>query len=623
VLNNELAGFMTEKFGLSSRKVIRAIKKADEAQTLFENKMVLRGQEVLARLPEDKEAVVLLGRPYNTGDPLLNLSVVEKLINQDVLPIPVDYLPLQKEKILEDYPQMYWNNGQKVLSAARIIGNDEKLQAVYVTNFRCGPDSFLAHFVGEELKGKPYLELEIDEHGADAGMITRIEAYLDSLRSSRLAKTKKATPILPGVNVSSPMKGRVLYFPYLSDASYVAAAAVRSCGVESESLPMSCEESLELGRKYTSGRECFPMICTTGSFLKKLMEPGVRPEKVSFFMPDHNGPCRFGQYNKFQRIVMDRLGFEKAEIISPSNDNSYEDISDGQANKFRLSAWKGFVAVDILRKLKQERKPYETVAGETEKVYREALQQVTESVEHGAKDLPDVLHHAAERFHDIVLVNGKRKPVIVIVGEIFMRDNAFCSGFVIDRLEQLGAETFIAPFSEWLTYSTYRYTRDSLWKGDVIGLAKSKLQDWSQNTSARKLFEAVHGFIDEKRDIKVRDMLNSAGTYIHRHYDGDPALNFGSSVELARTGISGIVNILPLTCAPGTVVASISHKFKQDHHNLPYENIAYDGQEDASMDLRLQAFMHQAKEFSDRNQLHLNEAWTRRLHFVKLARSSS
>ncbi len=547
---------------------------------------------------------------------MLNLSIVEKLINQDVLPIPVDYLPLQDEKILKDYPQMYWTNGQKVLSAARIVAKNEKLQAVYVTNFRCGPDSFMSHFVGEEMKGKPYLEIEIDEHGADAGMITRLEAFLDSLRSARKARIKKEKPILPGVNVSSPMKGRVLYFPYLSDASYVAAAAVRSCGVDSESLPMSSEESLELGRKYTSGRECFPMICTTGSFLKKLFEPGIKPEKVSFFMPDHNGPCRFGQYNKFQRIVFERLGFGKAEIISPSNDNSYEDISDGQATKFRLAAWKGFVAVDILRKLKQERIPYELMKGDTEKVYRESLQQVVESVERGAKDLPDVLHHAAGRFSKIAIENGKRRPVIVIVGEIFMRDNAFCSGFVIDRLEKLGAETFVAPFSEWLTYSTYRYTRDSLWKGDVIGLAKSKIQDWSQNAAARKLFEAVHGFIEEDRDIKVRDMLNSSGRYIHRHYDGDPALNFGSSVELAKTGISGIINILPLTCAPGTVVASISHKFKQDHHNLPYENIAFDGQEDASLELRLQAFMHQARAFAERNNLQVNPAWVRRINYT-------
>ena len=107
----------------------------------------------------------------------------------------------------------------------------------------------------------------------------------------------------------------------------------------------------------------------------------------------------------------------------------------------------------------------------------------------------------------------------------------------------------------------------------------------------------------------MKDMLNSCGNYIHKHYDGDPALNLGSSVQLAKKNISGIVNLLPFTCMPGTVVASVSHKFKKDNNEIPYVSIAYDGQEDASIDLRLQAFMHQAKEYSVRFGYNKLEKW--------------
>jgi predicted nucleotide-binding protein (sugar kinase/HSP70/actin superfamily) len=93
--------------------------------------------------------------------------------------------------------------------------------------------------------------------------------------------------------------------------------------------------------------------------------------------------------------------------------------------------------------------------------------------------------------------------------------------------------------------------------------------------------------------------LNSCGNYVHRHYDGDPALNLGTSVALAKNGISGIANILPFTCMPGTLVSSVSDSFKRDHKGLPYVNIAYDGQEDMSMDLRLQAFVHQTYQYRD------------------------
>jgi len=610
VLDKELSDFMWQTFRISGSKVVRAIRLADQRQSEFENRVLLKGQEVLDNLPADKECLVIMGRPYNTSDPSLNLSMVEKLINMDVLPIPMDFLPLGSEHITRDYNQMYWPNGQKILAATRIIARDDRLHAIYMSNFRCGPDSFLAHFVHEEMRGKPYLEIEIDEHSADAGMITRYEAFLDSLKDSRKTATKKEQIFMPGIMRPSPMEGRTLYFPYMYDGAYAIAAASRSCGLDADVLPMTDKSALELGRKYTSSRECFPMICTTGSFLKKILEPGSDPKKLSFFMPDHNGPCRFGQYNRFQRIVFDKLGYKDVKIISPSNDNAYADISGGKGTKFRFTAWKGFVAVDLLRKLKQERQPYEINPGDVEKVYQEALQAVIRSVENGAKDLTDVMESNLRKFRNIPLMDGLRKPVIAIVGEIFMRDNSFCNGHVLERLEQYGAETFIAPFSEWLIYSTYRYTRDSKWKGSYKGILKSKIQEYSQNISARRLHKLAHGYFDETKDIQVEEMLDMCGPYIHRHYDGDPALNLGNSSALFDQGIAGITNILPFTCMPGTVVSAVSDKFKRDHDSIPYISIAYDGQEDTAIDMRLQAFMHQAKEYASRKKLNTPLIWS-------------
>ncbi|MEN8204026.1 MAG: acyl-CoA dehydratase activase [Bacteroidota bacterium] len=599
VVENELHDYFGDLFSLSRKQIAEAMKKADAKQEQFEDRVKARGREVLASLPEDKECLVIIGRPYNTGDPALNLSMVEKLINLDVFPIPMDYLPLAEENITLDYNKMYWPNGQRIISASRIIARDKRLHGIYMGNFRCGPDSFLAHFVHEEMAGKPYMEIEIDEHGADAGMITRYEAFLDSLKGSRLNSEKKKKVYTPGVMASSPMKDRVLYFPYMSDASFITAAVCRSFGINSESLPMQTQDDLDLARKYTSARECFPMICTTGSFLKKLRQPNVDPAKVSFFMPDHNGPCRFGQYNRFQRVLFDRLGYDKTEIVAPSNDDSYESISDGHGSKFRLNVWKGFVVMDMVRKLKQERKPYEAIPGNTEKVYQHALSDLVKCFENGADSLTDTLAGIAYAFTQIPLSNGKRKPVVAIVGEVFMRDNDFCSGHLISRLEKFGAETWIAPFAEWIAYSTIRYTRDSRWKGDFKGVIKSKLQEYFQEVTAKKITRQFHGLFDEDKEVAVKDMLNACGPYVHRHYDGDPALNLGTSAILADKGISGIANILPFTCMPGTLVASVSDQLRKDKGNIPYVNIAYDGQEDASIELRLQAFMHQATQYAE------------------------
>ncbi|MBU0765213.1 MAG: CoA activase [Bacteroidetes bacterium] len=609
VLTKELSDFVHRKFGISKAKAVKAIRLADEAQLAFETAVAERGKEVLSNLPDDKIPMVIIGRPYNTGDPELNLGMVEKLMKLNVLPIPLDFLPLKQESIFGDYSMMYWPNGQRIISGGRIIASHEKLHAVYLGNFRCGPDSFLAHYVREEMKGKPYLQIEVDEHKADAGMITRFEAFLDSLKGYEQTRRRKEEIFRPGEMVSAPRKEKVLYVPYMNDAAFVFAAAARSCGMPAEVLPMQTEEDVELGRKYTSSRECFPMICTTGSFLKKMHEPGFQPKKSSFFMPDHNGPCRFGQYNKLQRIIFDRLGFKDVEIISPSNDTSYEDLSGGHGQKFRLTIWKGFVASDLLRKMLQERRPYEAIKGITDRIYMESLDDVVRSVETGCKNLVQVLAKCAERFRDIPVINGFRRPVISIVGEIFMRDNPYCSGNLVGTLEELGAETFMAPFTEWIYYSTYRFTRDSRWKGDYKGVLKSKIQDFMQHLHAKRLFRVVRNVAELERDIHLHDVLHKCNPYIHKDYDGDPALAIGSASGLVETNISGVVNFLPFACMPGTLIEAVSNEFRKDHNNIPWENIAYDGNENTGILSRLQAFMHQAREYCHRSGYDGSREW--------------
>jgi predicted CoA-substrate-specific enzyme activase len=598
VLNNEVTTYMSEKFNIPKTKTLKAMKNAKKAQETFERKLENRGREVLDNLPENKKSVVVIGRPYNTNDPELNLHLVEKLINLDVLPIPIDFLPLSKENIYNDYSMMYWPNGRNILAASRIIARNNNLNAVYLGNFRCGPDSFLTHFVREEMKDKPYLQLEVDEHSADAGMITRCEAFLDSLESSAQVEKRKEKIFLPGSMRRHFDRDRVLYFPYMADHAFMLAAASRHCGVNAQVLEPQDERSLELGRKYTSSKECFPFICTTGAFLRKILEPGFEPEKASFFMPDHNGPCRFGQYNRLQRIIFDHLGYQNVEIISPGNDNSYEGLSDGQGTKFRKLAWKGVVIVDILRKFLQEKRPYEKNEGDAEKTYQKYLREFERSIENGAKEMPEILVRARDAFKAIPENGGPRRPVISITGEVYMRDNPSCNGYIADKLEKLGAEILVTPIREWITYSTYRYWRDSSWNRNIKGLIKSKIQWLYQHAIEKRFVDLVKDDIDIFRDIELEKCLELCTPYIDKSYDGQPAILLGSHAGQVKTGISGIVNIMPFTCMPETFTTSVTPIFRKDFNNIPWINIAYDGQEDTSIDTKLQALMYQAKKYA-------------------------
>ena len=600
-LKKELSGFMQEKFNLNRKNILKAIDKADEVQRAFEDKIKQRGREVLTSLGRGQKGMVILGRPYNTGDQMLNLRLVKKLINLNTVPIPIDYLPLEEENIFEDYKMMYWPNGQRILAASRLVKKYDNLYAVYMGNFRCGPDTFIKHYVDEEMKGKPFLHLEVDEHSADAGMVTRLEAFLDSLNGYQKEKVDRKPVQRKKVDPAERIRGRTLYFPYARDTVHALAAASRYCGVDAEVLPMPNEKDLEIAKKLTNGQECFPFICTTGSFVRKITEPGADPGKMAFFMPDHNGPCRFGDYNKLHRIIFNRLGYDNVEIVTPSNDNGYAELAPGKSGKFRINAWKGIVATDMLKKLLQEKRPYEIEKGQSQRTYDHWLKEVIRSVETGSKDLPNVLERAGKAFQAIPFSNGVRKPLIAVLGETFMRDNPFASGFIVEKLEALGAETIMSPFAEWITYSTYRYDRDSKWKGDIKGIFKARIQKVAQLVTAGKLHGAVKDFVEMEREIELKDMIRDSAPYVHKDYDGEPVVAIGSASGLHKTGISGVVYIMPFTCMPGTLVASVANDFRKDHGNIPWETIAYEGQEDVGIETRLQAFMHQVNEYAKTN----------------------
>lgn len=74
------------------------------------------------------------------------------------------------------------------LAAADIIRRDARLNAIYLANFGCVNDSMYPRFFGREMGEKPFLLLEIDEHSAEAGVVTRCEAFLDAVANFDAAR---------------------------------------------------------------------------------------------------------------------------------------------------------------------------------------------------------------------------------------------------------------------------------------------------------------------------------------------------------------------------------------------------------------------------------------------------
>ncbi|MBN2290732.1 MAG: hypothetical protein JXQ83_15465, partial [Candidatus Glassbacteria bacterium] len=167
--------------GRGRKQVARAVEKAFEAQDAFSSALLQAGRKALATLAAHREhGIIILGRPYNIYDRGINLDLATKLRKfYGANVVPLDYLTLKKRAWNPDEDNMFWSYGRKILSAADFVRSDPRLHIIYITNFKCGPDSYIRHYI-TEVSGRPFLSLQFDGHNNDAGMLTRCEAYLDS-----------------------------------------------------------------------------------------------------------------------------------------------------------------------------------------------------------------------------------------------------------------------------------------------------------------------------------------------------------------------------------------------------------------------------------------------------------
>lgn len=158
------------------KTVFKAVHDAWQKQVQFRQALRQKGTEIISRLNSDNPVWVITGRPYNLHDERLNLRLGQQLAKLGITALPMDFLEYEQLD-LSDFPRMYWGLGGRILRVAKLIAEKPNWFAVHMTNFSCGPDSFLEHFFEYILKKTPPLVLELDEHSAVAGMLTRIEAY--------------------------------------------------------------------------------------------------------------------------------------------------------------------------------------------------------------------------------------------------------------------------------------------------------------------------------------------------------------------------------------------------------------------------------------------------------------
>jgi predicted CoA-substrate-specific enzyme activase len=184
------------RIGVTRRASDHACDAAYAAQRDFQDKLLEAGRKALAVLEQTGEpGLVLAGRSYNIYDRGVNCDIPRKLRHRyGANVIPLDFLVTGREPVMDERANMFWISGRKILEAARVASALPNLHLVYITNFKCGPDSYIKHFA-RDAAGAPLLALQFDGHGNDAGYMTRCEAYLDSKGILRCYQSSTEPPL--------------------------------------------------------------------------------------------------------------------------------------------------------------------------------------------------------------------------------------------------------------------------------------------------------------------------------------------------------------------------------------------------------------------------------------------
>jgi predicted CoA-substrate-specific enzyme activase len=562
------------RLGYSRPQIMSAL---DEAHRVFAgliSAMHEQGRSFLGTLDPDETAIVLFGRPYNAFSQAGNMGIPHKFASRGYRIVPHDFLPpeLLSNTITD---QMYWASGQGILRAAEFVRRHPRLFAVYVSNFSCGPDSFLTGYFRSTMGRKPSLTLEIDAHTADAGIDTRIEAFLDVIKGyqDRHPDCPDAGDFTPArmlvrdnvhlIETGSGQRYRLtdpqvsLILPSMGDAvSSCLAAAMRYVGIRAKALPPPGPTELAKGKAHATCKECLPLLLTTGSLAHYLEEHRPEGEITVYFMPETNGPCRFGQYSVFMKHYIRRNRIADVAIYSPSSENSYAGMPAGLARR----SWVGVTIGDGLEEI---RAAIMTLAEDSEQalaVFEQASARIVASI---AKDPYSTLLKILRREMAGLATLAKKYSLgastrITLVGEIFVRRDGFSRQYLAERFAKQGVLLRTAPVTEWLYYTVACSAKGLNGPVSLKNRLSLRLQQmamtWEERRIARIL--ASSGFHDGHA-VHIRHLLDKGATLLTPELTGEAILTVSSALTELGDTTHGVISIGPFGCMPCRIAESI------------------------------------------------------------------
>jgi activator of 2-hydroxyglutaryl-CoA dehydratase/predicted nucleotide-binding protein (sugar kinase/HSP70/actin superfamily) len=459
----------TEALGVDPAKIAQAVQAADRAQEEYHEGLERIGREALDYAKaHEAPAVLVSGHLHVIHDAAINANIPTLLRQNGAMAVPADCFPIDPDT--PKVSKAYWGDENRALRAAVCARERRDVFPLFLTSFGCGPSSFTEQIFQALMEGYPSTILESDGHGGAAGFVTRIQAFLQSVRQFIAQDGADSVPdnekVLSYVDPERTERGRLrpdVRYVVVSAADYMGpafAAAYRAFGLDAVAAPPLSESIARLGKSDCSGKECMSYQLIWGAFREHLEKNP--PEKETQLVQLTGRMCRAGVYDVKDKLSIERMGLDG--LVSVTG------LRFGSNLQMLTLLWTGLSVIDILRQCYIYHLPVQSRPGEVDEIYHTAAEDVLRIVEAPAvsddddalnadmdkrsKDITAVVTSAARQFADMEAraEKGNSHPTVYVSGDVMTKGNDFANAGLFHEMSERGLRLVVEPVLDFFEY---------------------------------------------------------------------------------------------------------------------------------------------------------------------------
>lgn len=534
-------------------------------------------------------AVVLVGRPYTILAPHMNKRIPEifgslgvRVFFQDMIPAaeptdgsadPVSWFP--------------WHHASDALDAARWCASQPGVYPVYVTSFKCSPDSFAVEYFKQMLdqRRKPYLILQLDEHDSSVGYETRIEAAVAAFRNharravpdtgdgGSAGEAAKRPASRARVRSGAALRAKTLLVPaWNSSASPLLAAALRGHGFDARVLP----ESPELISRSMGGNsgQCIPVHVIAEEAADFVLAQRLEPERTALWMIQSDLACNICLYPRYLQTLLKSFGdgFERIEVHQGAI--TFQDLSP----TLPVDVYFAFLFGGMIANLETRIRPYELSSGDTDAASREASALLIDCFERRITRAA-AAKRVAELYRSVRFDRSELRPKAAVFGDLYVRDNIIFNQDLPRSIEDAGGEAVVTSYVDYVKIVAPSVFQRWLKRGRIGAAAANRALLTLLETLERlyiREFVPMVGPPASSFNSKIEAELRRFG--LRLEHEGESADNVLKILHLLRRypDIALFIEASPAFCCPALVTEAMSPRIEQIS-GVPMVSITYDG----------------------------------------------